>query len=235
LGFNSFAGGIVFALPARAAPRVAAPMTLGEGFRLLRKPMAWVLSLFYFQTFGGFVALGIALPTLLRDVFKLTVEDAGLRAAGFVVLATLCRPLGGWIADRWGGERLLRVVFVGLIACAWFMVFRHIVPFTVGALGGAALLGLGNGGVFKLVPRHFPQQTGAASGLVGAAGGLGGFFPPIVLGLFRDHTGSYAPGFMLLSVFAAGCASVVWRAAAFRQASTALSQGQEVAPIRAAE
>ena len=77
--------------------------------------------------------------------------------------------------------------------------------FTVGALGAAAALGLGNGAVFKLVPEHFPKETGAVTGLVGAFGGLGGFFPPLVLGVIRDATGGYAIGFVLLALSAIVC------------------------------
>jgi MFS family permease len=76
------------------------------------------------------------------------------------------------------------------------------VPFTIGALGMAALIGLGNGAVFKLVPEFFPQSVGAVTGLVGAAGGLGGFFPPLVLGAVRQLTGQYTFGFVFLGVFA---------------------------------
>jgi NNP family nitrate/nitrite transporter-like MFS transporter len=80
--------------------------------------------------------------------------------------------------------------------------------FTVGALGAAAALGLGNGAIFKLVPEHFPKETGTVTGLVGAFGGLGGFFPPLVLGVIRDATGGYAIGFILLALSAIFCLAV---------------------------
>ncbi|HAX85519.1 MAG TPA: MFS transporter [Cyanobacteria bacterium UBA11370] len=166
---------------------------------------------FYALTFGGFVALSIYLPTLLKEVFALSPADAGARTAFFVILATLCRPVGGWLSDRIGGQILLLYVFLGLFAIGWLMAFPSIVPFTIGALGGAILFGLGNGGVFKLVPQYFPQQVGTVTGLVGAAGGLGGFFPPLELGLFQELTDSYAPGFILLSLFALLCAWVLGR------------------------
>lgn len=211
-GLASLAWGAVFALWARNAPRLAPPKTLGENLRVLRQePLSWMLSLFYFLTFGGFVALGVYLPTLLRDVFQLTPEVAGAHTAGFVILATLCRPLGGWIADRIGGEQLLRFVFPVLAALAWLLTSSSIYLFTAGTLGCAAFLGLGNGGVFKLVPRFFPTQTGTVTGLVGAAGGLGGFFPPLLLGVFLDLTGSYVPAFFLLNMFALGCVLLLQR------------------------
>jgi NNP family nitrate/nitrite transporter-like MFS transporter len=195
----------VFGLLARDAPRTArggpSPSVLQV---LARERLAWVLAAFYFLTFGGFVAFSIYLPTLLKDEFKLSPADAGFRTAGFVVLATLLRPLGGWLADRIGGARVLAAVFSGVVPFALLLAWPAILPFTVGALGCAALLGLGNGAVFKLVPQYFPGQTGTITGLVGAMGGLGGFFPPLLLGFFRQNFGAIWPGFALLSLVAAG-------------------------------
>jgi NNP family nitrate/nitrite transporter-like MFS transporter len=200
---------IVFYLAARDADSTAKPKTLAENLNVLRNsPLAWVLSLFYFITFGGFVALSIFLPTLLRDLFKLSATDAGARTAGFVILATLMRPVGGMIADRIGGSKVLVGVYAALGCLGLLMSSTSIAPFTVGALGAAAMLGLGNGAVFKLVPQYFPKETGAVTGLVGAFGGLGGFFPPLVLGVIRDATGSYTLGFVLLSVSAFLCLAV---------------------------
>ena len=192
----------VFALSARNAPAPAnaANKGLGAVFEVLAKEkLSWLLSAFYFLTFGGFVAFSIYLPTLLKDEFHLAPADAGFRTAGFVVLATLMRPVGGLLADRAGGARVLAVVFLGVAAFALVMGAPSMVPFTVGALGCAALLGLGNGAVFKLVPQYFPAQTGTVTGLVGAMGGLGGFFPPLLLAFFRSHTGSIWPGFAMLA------------------------------------
>jgi MFS transporter, NNP family, nitrate/nitrite transporter len=129
----------------------------------------------------------------------LTAADAGFRTAGFVVLATLMRPLGGWLSDRIGGARVLSAVFAGVAPFAMLLSWPAMVPFTVGALGCAALLGLGNGAVFKLVPQYFPGQTATVTGLVGAMGGLGGFFPPLLLALFRSRTGALWPAFLLLA------------------------------------
>ena len=171
---------------------------------LLREPLAWVLAAFYFLTFGGFVAFGIYLPTLLRDDFGLSPADAGFRAAGFVVLATAARPFGGWLADRLGGAHVLAGVFLGVVPFALLLAWTAMVPFTVGALGCAALLGVGNGAVFKLVGERFPKRAGTVAGLVGAMGGLGGFFPPLLLGFFRDRLGDVRPGFVLLAATAVG-------------------------------
>jgi MFS transporter, NNP family, nitrate/nitrite transporter len=169
---------------------------------LRRAPTAWLLGGFYFLTFGGFVAFSVYLPTLLKAQFGLAPADAGFRAAGFVVLATLMRPVGGWLADRIGGAQVLSWVFGGVAMFSLLLTWSSMVPFTVGALACAMLMGMGNGAVFKLVPEHFPKDTGTVTGLVGALGGLGGFFPPLLLGLFRDLLGFMWPGFVLLSATA---------------------------------
>ncbi|TCJ16861.1 NarK/NasA family nitrate transporter [Rubrobacter taiwanensis] len=191
----------------RDAPVAGPRPSLAEGVALFREEAGpWVLSLFYFLTFGGFVAFGIYLPTLLVDVFALDPADAGRRAAGFIVLATFARPVGGWLADRVGGVPALGVIFALLPLLAVILAFiPGMVLFTFAALSIALLLGLGNGAVFKLVAQMYPGKTGAVTGVVGAAGGLGGFFPPLVLGVVRDATESYGFGFVLLALFAAGC------------------------------
>jgi NNP family nitrate/nitrite transporter-like MFS transporter len=191
----------VFVAFARNAEQSSRPKGVAEMFGVLgRKPLAWALAAFYFLTFGGFVAFSIYLPTLLRDQFGLAPADAGFRTAGFVVLATLCRPLGGWLSDRIGGSRVLSWIFPAIAAFGLLLGLESIVPFTVGALGCAALLGIGNGAVFQLVPRYFPTQRATVTGLVGAMGGMGGFFPPLLLGIFRDRLGVVWPGFILLSL-----------------------------------
>ena len=200
--------GVVFYLLARNSPKTVRPAGIGAMLQLLsRERLSWVLSLFYFLTFGGFVAFSIYLPVLLKDQFGLKPADAGFRTAGFVVLATLARPLGGWLADKIGGARVLHVVFLGVIPFALLMSWPAMLPFTVGALGCAFLLGNGNGAVFKLVPQYFPKEVGTVTGLVGAMGGLGGFFPPLLLGFFRDHWHTTWPGFALLALVSA----VLWR------------------------
>lgn len=200
---------VVFYLFARDVATETKPKTMAENFAVLRRePLAWVLSLFYFLTFGGFVAFSIYLPTLLKDNFKLSAADAGARAAGFVLLATLMRPVGGMLADRLGGARVLVPVFLAVAVLGALMGCPWMPTFTVGALGAAAALGLGNGAVFKLVPQYFPKETATVTGLVGAFGGLGGFFPPLVLGVLRDATGAYTWGFIFLAIFALFCLAV---------------------------
>jgi NNP family nitrate/nitrite transporter-like MFS transporter len=198
----------IFWLFGRNAPGFTPVTTpVAERFDVFRRePLTWVLALFYFVTFGGFVAIANYLPTLLVGAYGLDAADAAARASGFVVLATLARPVGGVLADRWGGARLLNGAFALIAAFAVVLAFGPDMSIiTTAFLGSACMLGLGNGAVFKLVAQHFPREAGVVTGLVGAAGGLGGFFPPLLMGFVRDVTGAYAIGFMLLSEFALLC------------------------------
>jgi NNP family nitrate/nitrite transporter-like MFS transporter len=198
---------IIFALSARNAEVVPQRKSVGAMLAMLtREPLAWVLSSFYFLSFGGFVAFSIYLPSLLRDEFHLAPADAGLRTAGFVVLATLLRPVGGLLSDKIGGARVLSIVLFGVVPFALLLAWSSMLPFTVGAMGCSAMLGIANGAVFKLVPQYFPKETGTVTGLVGAMGGIGGFFPPLLLGVFKDKLGVIWPGFVLL----AATAFVLW-------------------------
>ena len=191
------------------APNRGPAKSFAEIVRPLNDKRSWVLSLYYFLTFGGFVAMAVYLPTLLTEVFKLTPQDAGFRTAGFVVLATVLRPVGGVLADKIGGRTILKWVFPATAMFAIFLACPLMSTFTIGALGMAASIGLGNGAVFKLVPEYFPKSVGGVTGLVGAAGGLGGFFPPLLLGMIKQQTGSFTLGFVLLSVFALACLMVL--------------------------
>jgi len=204
----------LFWFKASDAPRRGPAKTLADIARPLREWVSWVLSLYYFLTFGGFVAMSIYLPTFLTEMFKLTPQDAGFRTAGFVALATAMRPVGGYLADRIGGRAILLWVFPATAVMAILMACPLMTTFTVGALGMAAAIGLGNGAVFKLVPEYFPQSVGSVTGLVGAAGGLGGFFPPLVLGGIRQATGAFTWGFVLLALFAVICLIVAQRVGA---------------------
>ena len=202
---------IIFALMARNAPSKGAVKSFADVIRPLKDGRSWILSLFYFLTFGGFVAMGIYLPIFLTESFKLTPQDAGLRTAGFIVLATAMRPVGGSLADKIGGRTILKWVFPFTAVMAIFLACPMMVTFTIGALGMAAAIGLGNGAVFELVPQYFPTSVGSVTGLVGAAGGLGGFFPPLLLGFVKQQTGSFVLGFVLLAVFALACLGVLMR------------------------
>src|SRR5262245_14933527 len=212
-GLMLLAMAAIFFFGARDAPRRGAPGRYAEviksGWRLYR------LAFFYFITFGGFVAMAILLPKLLKDWFGYSLFEAGLRAAGFSIAATFARPVGGWLADRFGAYPVLTLAFAGIAVDAAVLAALapepRIVPITITCLTLACFLGAGNGAVFKLVPLEFPNDAGAAGGIVGAAGGIGGFFPPIVMGLVNDQTGSYTLGFVgLLAATALCLVLAVW-------------------------
>lgn len=190
---------------ARDSESSAPPARYGEvlrsGWRLHR------LSLLYFVTFGGFVAMTVFLPKLLSDWFEFSTVGAGQRAAGFAALAVAARPVGGWLADRFGGGAVLVISLAGVASDAAVLaaIARNpgIADVTAACLTMGVFLGLGSGAVFKIVPQEFPDATGAATGIVGAVGGLGGFFPPLLMGVVKDSFGSYAIGFLGLVAFAA--------------------------------
>ncbi|SFE00608.1 MFS transporter, NNP family, nitrate/nitrite transporter [Lentibacillus persicus] len=181
--------------------------TLKSALEPLKYKQTWMLSLFYFLTFGVFVALGLYLPTLLQDLYDITAVDAGQRAAIFVVIATFIRPLGGMIADKLDPKKILTSIFLVIAVSAAVLAFTtgNVILFTIFCLAIAVFSGMGNGVVFKLVPMVSQGNTGAVTGIVGAAGGLGGFFPPILLGVFKDLTGGYYLGFLLLALFSLAC------------------------------
>jgi NNP family nitrate/nitrite transporter-like MFS transporter len=199
------------------APSPGPPSSMLEALSVFRgrgSGRAWALTLFYFVAFGGFVAMYLYLPKLLVDVHDLTKTDAAARAAGFALLAVIARPVGGALSDRAGATIVLLTSFVGTAALALVLAgtYEHMVPLTAACLTLAVFLGLGTGAVFKLVPDWFPLRVGAVTGVVGAAGGLGGFFPPLVMAAVKSATGSYTLGFVLMAA-ASVAALVVLRAA----------------------
>ena len=191
--------------PGSASGRSGSLLAPLATFRGRGSGRAWSLTLFYFLAFGGFVAMFLYLPKLLHDVHNLSKPDAGSRAAGFALLAVAARPIGGWLSDRIGARNVLVVSFVGTGALALVLAgtYKHMAPLTIASLTLAVCLGLGTGAVFKLVPQWYPDRVGAVTGVVGAAGGLGGFFPPLVMAFVKSQTGSYALGFILMAVVAA--------------------------------
>ncbi|TQM36896.1 MFS transporter [Pseudonocardia cypriaca] len=177
----------------------------------LRMPVALQLSFLYAVAFGGFVAFSVYLPSYLTTAFGLERGDAALRTAGFVVLAVAMRPVGGWLCDHYDPVRVLTgsyVVVTGLAVLA--AVELPLIPVgTVAFLGLAAALGVGTGAVFALVARLVePERVGAVTGLVGAAGGLGGFFPPLVMGLTYGVFDDYSLGYVLLALTAAAAGAL---------------------------
>ncbi|WP_342508214.1 MFS transporter [Sporosarcina sp. FSL K6-2383] len=172
----------------------------------------WFFSLFYFITFGSFVAFTIFLPNFLVTFFELDKVDAGMRTAGFIVVATFLRPVGGWLADKFQPLFLLMGVFSVLTFASFLLAFSpSILLYTIASMLIATSAGIGNGVIFKLVPFYFNKQAGIANGVVSMMGGLGGFFPPLLLSAIFTLTGSYSIGFMAFSQVAlASLVLVVW-------------------------
>jgi NNP family nitrate/nitrite transporter-like MFS transporter len=188
--------------PGRA---VATGSLLSRLAATLRMPVTIQLSFLYAVAFGGFVAFSVYLPTYLVAAFGLDRGDAALRTAGFVVLAVLMRPVGGWLSDRIGPITVLIGAYTVVALLAAVAAFQlPLIPVgTVAFLGMAAALGTGTGAVFALLAQLVPaDRVGSVTGVVGAAGGLGGFFPPLVMGLVYGALGSYMVGFLLLALTA---------------------------------
>jgi MFS transporter, NNP family, nitrate/nitrite transporter len=189
--------------------------------------VTWQLCLLYAVGFGGFVAFSVYLPAYLRTAYHLDINDAALRTAGFVVLAVIARPIGGWLSDRLHPVPVLVWSFAGVALLAVIQAFQPpLIPLgTIAFLGMAALLGSASGAVFALVGKVAPaDKVGAITGLVGAAGGLGGFAPPLIMGWVYGLQNSYAIGLMLLSdvALAASVYSAVKMGAMARQRDQAV-------------
>ncbi|MET8385788.1 MFS transporter [Streptosporangium canum] len=181
----------------------------------------WQCAFLYAVAFGGFVAFSTYLPTLLQNVYGFSQTGAGLRDAGFSIAAVAARPLGGVLSDRVGPARVLLVSFAGTTVMALVLAFNPPPEIPAGAcfVLMALFLGLGTGGVFALVARLVePSRVGTVTGLVGAAGGLGGYFPPLVMGVVYSVTGAYVIGYVLLA--ATALAALLYTRKAFTSAST---------------
>ncbi|WP_460305494.1 MFS transporter [Actinocorallia aurea] len=172
--------------------------------------VTWQASALYAVAFGGYVAFSVYLPTYLENAYRLTASDASNRMAGFVILAVVMRPVGGWLSDRMGAVRVLTVVLALVAVGAVVQAFTPpLIPLgTFAFLLMAAALGAGSGAVFALVALLAPAgKVGGVTGVVGAAGGLGGFVPPLVMGAVYEATGGYGIGLALLAIVAAAAAA----------------------------
>jgi NNP family nitrate/nitrite transporter-like MFS transporter len=178
--------------------------------RVLKETDTWWFSLFYMVTFGGFVGLASFLGFFFHDQYGVSKVMAGNLTALCVFAGSFARPVGGLLADRYGGIRVL-AIFFGIVA-GMMLIVGQLPPLALALaslLLGMALLGMGNGAVFQLVPQRFPKEIGIVTGVVGAAGGLGGFFLPFLLGFARQSFGSYGLGFILFSLAASACLALL--------------------------
>ncbi|HTK08163.1 MAG TPA: MFS transporter [Ktedonobacteraceae bacterium] len=194
---------LVFSLMAKDSPTRPRNIPLSRYIAALRSGDIWWFCLFYSVTFGGFVGLSTFLPLFLKNQYAMNPVEAGLWTALAAFLGSTVRPLGGFLSDRMGGVRILTILLVG-IGVAYFAI--SLLP----ALGVMMwllflimiCLGMGNGAVFQLVPVRFRREIGIASGLVGAFGGVGGFFLPTLLGSVKQISGSYSLGLVILATVA---------------------------------
>ncbi|SEH02696.1 MFS transporter, NNP family, nitrate/nitrite transporter [Nonomuraea solani] len=185
--------------PGRTAPAQSTVARLAAAARL---SITWQACVLYAVAFGGYVAFSVYLPVYLQSAYGLEQADAANRMAGFVILAVAMRPIGGWLSDRFGSIPVLATVFGVVSLCAAVQAFTPTLMMagTIAFLTMAAALGAGSGAVFALVAKVAPaDKVGSVTGLVGAAGGLGGFVPPLVMGLVYGLFGSYGVGLALLS------------------------------------
>ena len=187
---------LLFALLAKDAPGKMKRKTWKDYAAVLRIADAGWFCFIYSLTFGGFVGLASFLTIFFRDQYHLSKVQSGDLTTLVVLFGSFLRPVGGTLSDRIGGYRMLVVMLAGVALCLTGVGTLPGVYSAVGLLVMAmAMLGMGNGAVFQLVPQRFPDRVGLLTGLVGAAGGLGGFLLPNVLGQLKDRTGSFGAGF----------------------------------------
>src|SRR5581483_1002881 len=162
----------------------------------------WRLCFFYSVTFGGFVGLASFLNIYFHTHYGFGRVQAGTLVTVCVIAGSFVRPIGGYLADRVGGIALLTMLYVLIGALMLDLATSPPLVWGVTLLVTImSLFGLGNGAVFQLVPQRFPREIGVITGIVGAAGGVGGFFLPTLLGTISQLTGGYGPGFVLLGLF----------------------------------
>ena len=192
---------VVYLVFAKDSPECPPPKPLSEYAKVLKDKDAWWFMFFYGVTFGGFVGLASSLTIYFNDQYGLSPVVAGYFTAACVLAGSLVRPLGGWVADRVGGIRTLLSVYtiaVGLLGIVSFGP-SHAGMALVLFMAVMLTLGMGNGAVFQLVPQRFRREIGVVTGLVGMAGGLGGFYLASSLGYFKQLQGDYQLGLLIFA------------------------------------
>jgi NNP family nitrate/nitrite transporter-like MFS transporter len=201
----------VFTLFAKDSPSQPAPKQWADYAAVCTQRDTWWFCLFYSVTFGGFVGLAVFLNSFFVVQYHLDRIQAGYFATACVIAGSLLRPVGGYLADRFGGIRMLTLLYVGV--GAMMLGLATLPPLAWGTVlmfVGMGMLGMGNGSVFQLVPQRFPREIGVITGLVGAAGGVGGFFLPNLLGLLHWSTNSFAGGFLIFGAVGLSCAGILY-------------------------
>ncbi len=192
---------LVYLVFARDAPDCPPPKSLHQYMAVLKDRDAWWFMFFYFVTFGGFVGLASSLTIYFNDEYGMAPVQAGYFTAACVFAGSLVRPMGGMLADRIGGIRTLLTVYT--LAGVFLIVVSFGAPNAGLALAGFMLvmgtLGFGNGAVFQLVPQRFRKEIGVMTGMVGMAGGIGGFYLAASLGYIKGQTGDYQLGLLIFA------------------------------------
>jgi len=199
---------LLFALLAKDSPRQGKPLAWSDVRSVLKEPDTGWFCFFYCFTFGGFVGFASFLTVFFHDQYGLAKVRAGDFTTIVVLAGSFLRPVGGWLSDKIGGYRLLLVLLgaLSLLLCS-VATLPALTTEVVLLFFTMGMLGMGNGAVFQLVPQRFPERIGVLTGLVGAAGGFGGFLLPSLLGTIKDRTGQYSWGLYL-------CAAAFFLAAA---------------------
>ncbi|CAK6474127.1 nitrate/nitrite transporter [Peribacillus castrilensis] len=209
---------IIYILIAKDAPSQPPAKPLKEYFNVFKITDTWYFCILYSVTFGGFVGFTSFLSIFFVDEYGLTRIRAGEFVTLCVIAGSFFRPVGGFIADKIGGVKLLMFLFIGLTICMFGISFLYsLTAVTILLFIGMLFLGMGNGAVFQLVPQRFSKEIGFITGIVGAAGGVGGFLVPNILGTLKQVTGTYATGFLVFSavgivaLLILGLAQLSWR------------------------
>ena len=195
---------IIYLLIAKNSPDCPSPKSLGEYIAVLKDKDAWWFMFFYSVTFGGFVGLASSLTIYFNTQYGLDAKTAGFFTAACVFAGSMVRPIGGNIADRIGGVKsltvmyLLAAIFLAIVSFGPASAWTALAVFVLAMLS----LGMGNGAVFQLVPQRFRKEIGVMTGMVGMAGGIGGFYLASSLGYSKQVTGSYQTGFLIFAALA---------------------------------
>ncbi|PRS77960.1 nitrate/nitrite transporter [Bacillus pumilus] len=193
---------LFFIFTAKNAPNQPAPKPLRSYFSVFQVKSTWFFCLLYAITFGGFVGLSSFLSIFFVDQYGISKIHAGDFVTLCVAAGSFFRPIGGLIADKIGGMKVLLGLFAVIGICLGGVSSLPALPLVITLLfTGMMCLGMGNGAVFQLVPQVFHKEIGIVTGIVGAAGGIGGFFLPNILGSLKEVTGSYMFGFLTISLF----------------------------------
>jgi len=185
------------------SPTHPKPRTFAQYAEVLKQGDTWWFCLFYSITFGGFLALVSYLAIYFNTAYGIDKVQVGMLVAAASLCGSVLRPVGGYIADRIGGVKLLQVVYVAFALCAVMIATQPSIVTCVAVVCAATgLLGMGNGAVFQVVPQRFPAEIGIMTGIVGAAGGIGGFYIPNVLAPLRAASGTFSSGFIAFGVLA---------------------------------